>query len=333
VEPCGSAREQGLSEGPFTARCSSSPSRSSAAVPFTRRYAWSADHGHALRQSASEQNGDHRSDIGRSTPSHVADAFRKRISPLFVAHPGWLTCTQHDSIRHGSRRPGGAAVVLPEQRYLDFAIDSTQVSISPDAGITSRSTSRGATRTVSGVRSRTRPLPPRRSKVITLKGDPFSREKLNQTTKRSPTPRQRGYAFPHKRRPADRRRTHGRLHAADRSAVAYVRRSTSRQHPDGASRCGVCECASSRARFTRIQIQLSRPRRPTSFFDDVNIETRPWPGAGPGRLQLPSRKSPPALCSSAGAVPLHSTGSRSENVFRLEKPRRSKSAGGFPDGG
>src|SRR6266850_7532951 len=224
-----------------------------------------------------------------------AQAFPERelISLFVLRTPGWLTWyTKHD--RYARERLAADLETLrsyyQNRGYLDFAIDSTQVAITPDRRdiyITVNITE-GEKYNVSGVQLSGTLIVPRGEleRLIQLRpGDVFSREKLAASTK-AITDRlgNDGYAFANANAipEVDKEK---RLVAfnivVDPGRRVYVRRidvAGNIKTRDEVIRREMRQLEG--AYYDASKIQLSRRRIDrTSFFSEVNVETLPVEGS------------------------------------------------------
>jgi outer membrane protein insertion porin family len=224
-----------------------------------------------------------------------AQAYREKdlLDLMTSRTPGWLTWyTKHD--QYSRERLAADLESLRSfylnNGYLDFAVDSTQVSISPDRKdiFVTINITEGERYTVSGVNLSGTLLLPREEieKLITLKaGQTFSRERLNETTK-AITDRlgNEGYAFANANAvpTLDRdKRTVAYTILIDPGRRVYVRRievAGNTRTRDEVIRREFRQLEG--AFYDASKIQLSRRRVDrTGYFDDVNVETRPVAGS------------------------------------------------------
>ena len=224
-----------------------------------------------------------------------AQAYRERdlLALMTSRTPGWLTWyTKHD--QYSRERLGADLETLrsfyQNSGYLDFAIDSTQVSITPDRRdihITINITE-GERYTVAGVTLAGQLLLPREEieKLIQLKaGDIFSREKLNLTTKAiSERLGNEGYAFANANAVPQidkEKRTVAYTLLIDPGRRVYVRRievAGNTRTRDEVIRREFRQLEGSFYDASKIQLSRRRVDR-TNFFDEVNVETRPVAGS------------------------------------------------------
>jgi len=223
-----------------------------------------------------------------------AHAFPKKdLLDLFVLRtPGWLTWyTKHD--QYSRERLAGDLETLRsyylDRGYLDFNIDSTQVSITPDKRdiyITVNITE-GEKYTVSDVKLAGQMLVPETElrKLIKIKpGDVFSRAKLTETTK-AITDRlgNDGYAFANANAvpQVDKaKRTVSFTILIDPGRRVYVRRilvNGNTRTRDEVVRREMRQLED--AYYDAAKIQLSRRRVDrTGYFSDVSVNTHPVEG-------------------------------------------------------
>jgi outer membrane protein insertion porin family len=224
-----------------------------------------------------------------------AEAFREReLLDLFVLRtPGWLTWyTKHD--RYARERLAADLESLrshyQNRGYLDFLIESTQVSITPDRRdiYITINVNEGERYTVSDVQLSGQMLLPREEleKLIQLKqGDVFSREKLAASTKAiSDRLGNEGYAFANANAIPDvnkEKRTVSFNVVIDPGRRVYVRRidvAGNSKTRDEVVRREMRQLEG--AYYDASKIQLSRRRIDrTGFFSEVNVETQPVEGS------------------------------------------------------
>jgi outer membrane protein insertion porin family len=214
------------------------------------------------------------------------------LDQLVLRTPGWLTWyTKLD--RYARERLAADLETLrsfyQNRGYLDFNIESTQVSITPDRlGIyVTINISEGEKYTVTGVRLSGQMLVPRQELkgLVQLKtGDVFSREKLVASTK-AITDRlgNDGYAFANANAIPDvdkEKRTVAFNIVIDPGRRVYVRRidvSGNVKTRDEVVRREMRQIEG--AYYDASKIQLSRRRIDrTAFFNEVNVETQPVEG-------------------------------------------------------
>jgi outer membrane protein insertion porin family len=220
-----------------------------------------------------------------------AEAFSEReLLGLFVLRtPGWLTWyTKHD--RYARERLTADLETLrshyQNRGYLDFAIESTQVQITPDRRdiYITINVNEGERYTVSDVQLSGQTLVPREEleKLIQLKpGDVFSRERLAASTKAiSDRLGNDGYAFANANAipSVDKeKRTVGFNIVVDPGRRVYVRRievAGNTKTRDEVVRREMRQLEG--AFYDASKIQLSRRRIDrTGFFSEATVETQP----------------------------------------------------------
>jgi outer membrane protein insertion porin family len=223
-----------------------------------------------------------------------ARAFNEKdlIDEFVLRTPGWLTWyTKHD--RYSRERLATDLEALrafyQNQGYLDFNVESTQVSITPDRRdiYVTVNIVEGEKYTVSAVELSGQLLVPRAEleKLIELKpGDVFSREKLAATTKAiSERLGNDGYAFANASAipNVDKdKRTVAYNIVVDPGRRVYVRRvevSGNTRTRDEVVRREMRQLEG--AYYDASKIQLSRRRIDrTQYFSDVTVETQPIEG-------------------------------------------------------
>nr|ART35624.1 A92 [uncultured bacterium] len=224
-----------------------------------------------------------------------ASAFpEKELLDLFVLRtPGWLTWyTKHD--QYSRQRLAADLETLRsyylDQGYLDFNIESTQVSITPDRKdiyITINVTE-GEKYTVSDVQLAGQLLVPREEleKLVRVKpGDVFSRQRLTESTKAiSDRLGNDGYAFANANAvpQVDKaKRSVAFTILVDPGRRVYVRRINvvgNTKTRDEVVRREMRQLEG--AYYDASKIQLSRRRIDrTQFFSDVGVETAPVEGS------------------------------------------------------
>jgi outer membrane protein insertion porin family len=224
-----------------------------------------------------------------------AQAFpEKDLLGLFVLRtPGWLTWyTKHD--RYARERLAADLESLRSfylnRGYLDFSLESTQVSITPDRKdiYITVNVVEGETYTVSEVTLAGQMLLPREEleKLVQLKpGDTFSREKLAASTKAiSDRLGNEGYAFANANAipnvDKDKRSVAFSI-VVDPGRRVYVRRidvAGNTKTRDEVVRREMRQLEG--AYYDASKIQLSRRRIDrTSFFAEVTVETQPVEGS------------------------------------------------------
>ncbi len=224
-----------------------------------------------------------------------AQAFpEKELLGLFVLRtPGWLTWyTKHD--RYARERLAADLEALRSfylnRGYLDFSLESTQVSITPDRKdiYITVNVVEGETYTVSDVALAGQMLLPREEleKLVQLKpGDTFSREKLAASTKAiSDRLGNEGYAFANANAIPNvdkEKRTVAFSIVVDPGRRVYVRRidvAGNTKTRDEVVRREMRQLEG--AYYDASKIQLSRRRIDrTSFFSEVTVETQPVEGS------------------------------------------------------
>jgi len=217
----------------------------------------------------------------------------KQLLKQFVLRtPGWLTWyTKHDrySREKLSADLESLRAFYQNRGYLDFAIESTQVSISPDRHdiFITINMSEGEKYTVSKVDLSGQFVVPREEleKLVQLKpGDVFSREKLASTTKAiSDRLGNDGYAFANANAIPDvdkEKRTVSFNIVVDPGRRVYVRRidiAGNAKTRDEVVRREMRQLEG--AFYDASKIQLSRRRIDrTQYFSEVNVETQPVEG-------------------------------------------------------
>jgi outer membrane protein insertion porin family len=215
------------------------------------------------------------------------------LDQFVLRTPGWLTWyTKHD--RYARERLAADLESLrsfyQNRGYLDFAIESTQVSITPDRlGIyVTINVAEGEKYTVTGVRLSGQMLVPRAEleQLLQLKtGDVFSREKLAASTK-AITDRlgNDGYAFANANAIPDvdkEKRTVAFNVVIDPGRRVYVRRidvSGNVKTRDEVVRREMRQIEGAYYDASRIQLSRRRIDR-TGYFNEVNVETQPVEGS------------------------------------------------------
>jgi len=220
-----------------------------------------------------------------------AEAFREnQLLDLFVLRtPGWLTWyTKHD--RYARDKLAADLETLrshyQNRGYLDFAIESTQVSITPDRRdiYITVNINEGERYTVSDVRLSGQMLVPREEleKLLQLKsGDVFSREKLAASTKAiADRLGNDGYAFANANAIPEvnkDKRTVAFNVVIDPGRRVYVRRidvAGNTRTRDEVIRRELRQFEG--AYYDASKIQLSRRRIDrTGFFSEVGVDTQP----------------------------------------------------------
>src|SRR5713226_7891353 len=223
-----------------------------------------------------------------------AQAFKEReLVGLFVLRtPGWLTWyTKHD--RYAREKLAADLETLrsfyQNRGYLDFNIESTQVSITPDRHdiYITVNVIEGGKYTVSDVQLSGQMLLPRDQleKLVQLKpGDVFSREKLAASTKAiSDRLGNEGYAFANTNAIPNldkEKRSVAFNIVIDPGRRVYVRRidvAGNTKTRDEVIRREMRQLEG--AYYDASKIQLSRRRiERTGYFTEVNVETNPVEG-------------------------------------------------------
>ncbi len=223
-----------------------------------------------------------------------AQAFTEKelLDEFTLRTPGWLTWyTKHD--RYSREKLAADLESLrsfyQNRGYLDFAIESTQVSISPDRQdiYLTVNITEGEKYTVSSVELSGQMLVPREelAKLVQLKpGDVFSREKLAASTKAiSERLGNDGYAFANANAVPEvdkEKRTVAFNVVIDPGRRVYVRRigvAGNSKTRDEVVRREMRQLEG--AFYDASKIQLSRRRIDrTGYFADVNVETQPVEG-------------------------------------------------------
>ena len=224
-----------------------------------------------------------------------ASAFREEelLGQFVLRTPGWLTWyTKHD--RYSRERLAADLEQLrsfyQNRGYLDFGVDSTQVSITPDRRdiYITVNLNEGEKYTVSQVQLSGQMLLPREEleKLIQLKpGDVFSREKLAASTKAiADRLGNEGYAFANANAIPELdkdKRTVAFNIVIDPGRRVYVRRidvSGNTKTRDEVVRREMRQLEG--AFYDASKIQLSRRRIDrTQFFSEVGVETQPVEGS------------------------------------------------------
>ena len=217
---------------------------------------------------------------------------KQLLDEFTLRTPGWLTWyTKHD--RYAREKLAADLEALrsfyQNRGYLDFTIDSTQVSITPDRQdiYLTVNITEGEKYTVSTVELSGQLLVPREEleKLVQLKpGDVFSREKLVASTKAiSERLGNDGYAFANANAVPDidkEKRTVAFNIVIDPGRRVYVRRiqvAGNTKTRDEVIRREMRQLE--RAYYDSSKIQLSRRRIDrTGYFSDVTVETQPVDG-------------------------------------------------------
>jgi len=224
-----------------------------------------------------------------------AQAFEESelLDQFVLRTPGWLTWyTKHD--RYAREKLAADLETLrsfyQNRGYLDFSIESTQVSITPDRRdiYVTVNITEGEKYTVSGVRLSGQMLLPREEleALVQLKtGDVFSREKLAASTKAiADRLGNDGYAFANANAIPEvdkEKRTVAFNIVIDPGRRVYVRRidiAGNVKTRDEVVRREMRQLEG--AYYDASKIQLSRRRIDrTAFFSEVNVETHPVEGS------------------------------------------------------
>lgn len=224
-----------------------------------------------------------------------ATAFSEKtlLEEFVLRTPGWITWyTKHD--QYSRQKLAGDLESLRSfylnRGYIDFSIDSTQVSITPDKKdiyITVNVTE-GEKYTVSEVKLAGQLLVPEEelNKLIQLKpGDVFARDKLTQSTKAiSDRLGNEGYAFANANAvpqvDKDKRQV-GFTILLDPGRRVYVRRinvAGNTKTRDEVVRREMRQLEGGYYDSSKIQLSKQRIDR-TTYFKDVNVETVPVAGS------------------------------------------------------
>jgi outer membrane protein insertion porin family len=224
-----------------------------------------------------------------------AEAFSEAelLSQFTLRTPGWLTWyTKHD--RYAREKLGADIETLrsyyQNRGYLDFAVESTQVSITPDRKdiYVTLNVVEGEKYTVSDVQLSGQLLLPREEleRLVQIKaGEVFSREKLNASTKAiGERLGNDGYAFANANaipRIDKEKRTVAFTIAIDPGRRVYVRRidiAGNSKTRDEVIRREMRQLEG--AYYDASKIQLSRRRIDrTQYFSEVTAESRPVEGS------------------------------------------------------
>lgn len=217
----------------------------------------------------------------------------KDLLALFVLRtPGWFTWyTKND--QYSRQKLQGDLENLRSyymnRGYLDFNIDSTQVSITPDKRdiYITVNISEGEKYTVSGAKIGGDPIVPEEElrKLITLKpGDPFSREKLSETSKKIVDRLgNEGYAFANANAVPDvdrDKRTVAFTFMVDAGRRVYVRRiniAGNTRTRDEVIRREMRQLEGAFYDASKLQLSKQRIDR-TGYFAEVEVETPPVTG-------------------------------------------------------
>jgi len=220
-----------------------------------------------------------------------AHAFKESelLDQFVLRTPGWLTWyTKHD--RYSREKLAADLESLrsyyQNRGYLDFSIESTQVSLTPDRHdiYITVNLSEGEKYTVSRVELAGQTVVPRAEleKLITLKpGDVFSREKLAATTKAiSDRLGNDGYAFANANAIPEvdkEKRTVSFSIFVDPGRRVYVRRVEvvgNNKTRDEVVRREMRQLEGAYYDTSKIQLSKQRIDR-TAYFSEVNVETQP----------------------------------------------------------
>lgn len=224
-----------------------------------------------------------------------ATAFREKdlLEEFVLRTPGWLTWyTKHD--QYSRQRLSGDLEALrsfyQNRGYLDFNIDSTQVSITPDKKdiyITVNITE-GEKFTVGEIKLGGQMLIPEAelTKLVSLKpGEVFSRQKLTESTKAiADRLGNDGYAFSNANAIPQidkEKRTVGFTIFVDPGRRVYVRRinvAGNTKTRDEVIRREMRQLEGAFYDASKIQLSKTRVDR-TTYFKDVNVETAPVAGS------------------------------------------------------
>ncbi len=223
-----------------------------------------------------------------------AKAFSERdlLREMQLTTPGWMTWyTKNDQYSKQKLQADLEALrsFYQNRGYLEFAIDSTQVSISPDKRdiYITVNIDEGPRYTISDVKlagELTVPEPELRSLVKIRPGDVYSRARLQETAKDISTRLgQEGYAFANVNAVPEldrEKHTAAFTFFVDSGRRVYVRRiniSGNTKTRDEVIRREMRQLED--AWFDSARIERSKVRiRRLGFFEDVNIETPPVPG-------------------------------------------------------
>ena len=224
-----------------------------------------------------------------------AKAFgEKELLGLFVLRtPGWLTWYTKDD-QYSRQKLAGDLETLRSyylnRGYLDFSVDSTQVSITPDkTGIyITVNITEGPKYTVSQVKLAGKMLVPKPEleKLIRIKpGEVFSREKLTETTKAiAERLGNDGYAFANANAVPDidkAKRTVAFTILIDPGRRVYVRRiniAGNTKTRDEVIRREMRQLEGAYYDASKIQLSKRRIDR-TQYFSDVTVNTQPVEGS------------------------------------------------------
>jgi outer membrane protein insertion porin family len=224
-----------------------------------------------------------------------ASAFPEQdlIDELVLRTPGWLTWyTKHD--RYSREKLAADLETLrnfyQNRGYLDFNVESTQVSITPDRQdiYLTINIAEGEKYTVSDVQLGGQMLVPREelAKLVEMKpGDVFSREKLVKSTKAiADRLGNDGYAFANANAVPQvdkEKRTVSFTIVVDPGRRVYVRRvavAGNSKTRDEVVRREMRQLEGSYYDSSKIQLSRRRIDR-TQYFSDVSVETQPVEGS------------------------------------------------------
>ena len=220
-----------------------------------------------------------------------AQAYREKelLEQLVLRTPGWLTWyTKHD--QYSKQRLGADLETLKsfyqDRGYVDFAVESTQVSITPDRKdiYITINISEGEKYTVSAIALEGQMLVPREElqKLVSVKpGEVFSRLRLTESTKAiAERLGNEGYAFANATAVPQvdkEKRTVAFTIVVDPGRRVYVRRINvggNTKTRDEVVRREMRQLEGSYYDASKIQLSKTRIDR-TQYFKDVNVETTP----------------------------------------------------------
>lgn len=220
-----------------------------------------------------------------------AQAYREKelLDQFVLRTPGWLTWyTKHD--QYSKQRLGADLETLKsfyqDRGYVDFSVESTQVSITPDRKdiYITINISEGEKYTVSAVGLDGQMLVPREEleKLLRVKpGEVFSRLKLTESTKAiADRLGNEGYAFANATAVPQidkEKRTVAFAIVVDPGRRVYVRRINvggNTKTRDEVARREMRQLEGSYYDASKIQLSKTRIDR-TQYFKDVNVETAP----------------------------------------------------------
>ncbi len=220
-----------------------------------------------------------------------AQAYREKelLEQLVLRTPGWLTWyTKHD--QYSKQRLGADLETLKsfyqDRGYVDFAVESTQVSITPDRKdiYITINISEGEKYTVLAITLEGQMLVPREElqKLVSVKpGEVFSRLRLTESTKAiAERLGNEGYAFANATAVPQvdkEKRTVAFTIVVDPGRRVYVRRINvggNTKTRDEVVRREMRQLEGSYYDASKIQLSKRRIDR-TQFFKDVNVETTP----------------------------------------------------------